>query len=805
MNKPPRSVGWLVLALLLAGCDIVSFSTPGAPTAPAGAPSATLAATATPALTALPAPELLNRALAARSVGEYDDAALDTRALLDAHPNSAEARPAAFYLAESFVLRERWTSAIEALRAFLASGPQPGPNQPPEDLYARAVFLLARSYEAAGDWASAVAQYERYRTFNTVLEPYARLREAAQQQALGQSEPAAQSYEAAARSDIVAGERAGAYEKAIALRKQLGQNDAALALYRTLLGFAESPEYRARILNEAAVLADTQGVANDARAWRRELAEKLPATSQALDAVAALIADPQGGLAPVAAAQVYARHEQWNSALPFYDTAIASASGDDARELRRLKALAQRGSGDFTGALEQLAAIAAETPNSEPGRQAQLDWVQTRGQQGDTQAAIDGYREFATAYPDDPRAPEALSRAATLLGRLNDSEGVIRQQLDLGARYPASEQAHDALYSAGWALFQRNRTAEARNAWETLRQHTQGIVASQAAFWSALTLGPQATEYPTLLAAARDAAPDSYYATRAADLLGTPITGTVTLDSPISAESWRATEDWLAAWSNQPAMHLAEQGYPTEVAQAPAVLRAIALNDVGLQPEAIAEWNAARSAWHADPSKLYLLARLAYDHNVPYIALKAAEDVARAAPDASFAHAPEALRRLIFPTPYSSVLLAQAREYKLDPLALYALLRQESLFNPGATSWVGARGLAQVMPATAQGIAQNLGIAEFHEQDLYRPALSIRFGAFYLGHQLNSMQGSLQGALAAYNGGPGNAQRWAGGTTVADPDGFTEAIDFAETRNYVKLVYGYYGAYQRLYSIPTEG
>ena len=77
--------------------------------------------------------------------------------------------------------------------------------------------------------------------------------------------------------------------------------------------------------------------------------------------------------------------------------------------------------------------------------------------------------------------------------------------------------------------------------------------------------------------------------------------------------------------------------------------------------------------------------------------------------------------------------------------------------------------------------------------------MSIRFGAFYLSHQLASMGGSLQAALSAYNGGPGNAQRWAGGTTVADPDLFTEGIDYEETRGYVKLVYGYYGAYRRLY------
>src|SRR5439155_4738636 len=214
---------------------------------------------------------------------------------------------------------------------------------------------------------------------------------------------------------------------------------------------------------------------------------------------------------------------------------------------------------------------------------------------------------------------------------------------------------------------------------------------------------------------------------------------------------------------------------------------------VGLQPEAIAEWNEARDAWHDDPLKLYMLARLADQHGVPYIALKAAEDLAMRSLARGFATAPEALRRLIFPTPYGDAVLEQAREHNLDPRALYALLRQESLFNPGATSGAGARGLAQIMPTTAQGIAQNLNLDSFHDDDLYQPALSIRFGAFYLGHQLAAMDDSLQAALAAYNGGPGNAERWAGGTTVTDPDLFTEGIDYDETRGYVKLVYGYYG------------
>ncbi len=788
-----------LLALCLTACDTVSL--PNVPAELARTPAALQpnstpqpAAAPSPESTPLPAPDLLAQALERRAIGDYEAAATDFHTLLTAHPSAPEVRTARFYLAESFALRRRWTSAVDALQNFIAEGPQ-------DDLHQRALFLLARGQEEAGAWADAVATYERYRAPKTPLEPYARLRQAAQQQALGQLDQAAGHYEAVAAGDIVRGERAGAYEKAIALRRQLGQNDIALRLYGELLGLADLPDYRARILAEAAALAEQQGAPDQARAWRREIAARAPAMPQALDAVGLLLADPQGGLDPAAAARVYTLHEQWAAALPQFDAAI-TLTDTAALDLRRERALARRATGDFEGALAELAAVGAEAPASPVGRQSQLDWIQTKGQSGDTAGAIDSYREFAQSYPDDPRAPEALMRAAILLGRQGDAEGATQQQLDLGRRFPASEQAHDALYEAGWYFFRAGQSAEALDAWDLLRRSSSGVVAAQAAFWAARAASPDNEAYDELLNAAFSAAPDSYYGARAAELLGAESEGSVPPGAPVAAELWRTAEDWIAIWSGAPAYYLNERGYPPEVAQAGPIVRAIELGEVGLQPEAIAEWNAAMEVWREDPVKLYLLARLADQHGVPYIALRAAEVLTRRSPDKGFANAPEALRRLIFPTPYGAAIQAQAAERGLDPRALYAMLRQESLFNPGATSWVGARGLGQVMPATAQGIAQNLQVPDFDEADLYRPVVSIRFGAFYLGYQVNMMEGSLLGGLAAYNGGPGNAQRWAGGTAVTDPDLFAEGIDYQETRGYVKLVYGYYGAYRRLYKRP---
>ncbi len=816
MRRTPKRRQWpaaLIFAVLLAACDTIAVPSPPAdelaaptiiaPTSSAQAP----APTALPP--ALPAPALLLRALHERENGDYDAVGLDLRALLDAYPDALEARQARFYLAESYALRGRWTSAVEGLRGLVASGPKPAAPGAADDLYARALFLTARGHEQAGAWADAVAAYEQYRALKTPLEPYARLREAAQQQALGRDADAAASYTAAAASDIARGERAGAYEKAIALHRKLGQNDIALQLYHKLLdpptpadrALAELPDYRARILSAAAALAADMGASDQAHEWWRELAARMPATPEALDAVARLDEQPPA-LDPAVAARVYSAHELWAAALPRYDAAIAAVAGEEARELRRLRALAQRAASDIDGALEELAAIGAESPNSPAGRQAQLDWVQTKGQSGDIAGAIAGYREFAQAYADDERAPEALSRAATLLSRQGDAEATLQQQLDLGRRYPASAQAHDALFTAGWSLFRANRLEEARAAWDLLRQNTSGAVAAQAAFWAARTADPQSADYANRLDAAIEATPDSYYGARAADLLDKLPAGTVPIGAPIAGASWRAAEDWIASWSGAPAFHLEERGYPPEVVDNVTVRRALALQDVALQPEAIAEWDAAHATWRNDPVKLYLLARLAYDRGFPYIALKAAEDLADRSPEQGFAKAPEALRRLIFPTPYADLILAQASERKLDPLVLYAMFRQESLFNPGAHSGAGALGLAQVIPTTAEGIAQNLQVPNFQADDLFRPAVGVRFGAFYLDRQLDAMHGSLPGALAAYNGGLSNAQRWASGDSVTDQDLFIQGIDYDETRSYVKLVVGYYEAYRRLYAVP---
>ena len=126
-------------------------------------------------------------------------------------------------------------------------------------------------------------------------------------------------------------------------------------------------------------------------------------------------------------------------------------------------------------------------------------------------------------------------------------------------------------------------------------------------------------------------------------------------------------------------------------------------------------------------------------------------------------------------TPYASEITAAATANGLDPALLAGLIKQESNFNPTAGSPAGARGLAQLMPATAAG----LGVT-----NVLDPVQSINGGAKYLKQQLDTFGGDVAKALAAYNAGPGAVQRFGG------------IPPYAETQNYVRIVQANAAAYR---------
>ncbi len=131
--------------------------------------------------------------------------------------------------------------------------------------------------------------------------------------------------------------------------------------------------------------------------------------------------------------------------------------------------------------------------------------------------------------------------------------------------------------------------------------------------------------------------------------------------------------------------------------------------------------------------------------------------------------------------------------HRLDPDLVHAVIRQESGFYTKAVSRAGARGLMQLMPATARQTARREGLSFARSKLTSQPGYNMRLGTAYLSQMLQRFDGSLPLALAAYNGGPHNVSRWierfgAPGASEAEMIDWIEGIPFAETRNYVQRI-----------------
>jgi len=165
--------------------------------------------------------------------------------------------------------------------------------------------------------------------------------------------------------------------------------------------------------------------------------------------------------------------------------------------------------------------------------------------------------------------------------------------------------------------------------------------------------------------------------------------------------------------------------------------------------------------------------------------------------------APLAFWQLSYPTPYSVTVEAAAAEFEVDPLLIWAVMRQESRFDPEALSYAGARGLMQVTPPTQAWIAEQLG-EEISPGDAFTPEASIRMGAWFLRFLLDYYEGDLELVIAAYNGGAGSVDIWQADPLVSDRDDLLRWIGFGETREYLARVSLNYWVYQALYASGGE-
>jgi peptidoglycan lytic transglycosylase len=164
-----------------------------------------------------------------------------------------------------------------------------------------------------------------------------------------------------------------------------------------------------------------------------------------------------------------------------------------------------------------------------------------------------------------------------------------------------------------------------------------------------------------------------------------------------------------------------------------------------------------------------------------------------------------AVREITLPLRHEDIIRQQAREKGLDPSLIAAVIYAESRFRDGQTSPAGALGLMQLTPATAHYIARKSGGTQFVVDDLATPQVNISYGAYYLRYLLRRYDGNEDLALAAYNAGEGNVDKWiaraqAGGRALT-----IAAIPYGETRAYVQRVESVRRDYRKAYAAQLGG
>ena len=160
----------------------------------------------------------------------------------------------------------------------------------------------------------------------------------------------------------------------------------------------------------------------------------------------------------------------------------------------------------------------------------------------------------------------------------------------------------------------------------------------------------------------------------------------------------------------------------------------------------------------------------------------------------------KAVTDLTLPLAYSDVIRQQAAEKHLDPGLIAAVIYAETKFDPRPSS-AGAEGLMQILPQTAEFLARRSGATTFHVSDLGTPQVNIAYGSYYLRYLLDRYNGQEMLALAAYNGGETNVDRWLAEEHQQGKSLTVSEIPFPQTQAYVQKVLRAQQQYRQTYPV----
>jgi soluble lytic murein transglycosylase len=768
-----------------------TFQTLPAPVVPYVTPTLPVVPTPT-----LPPQQAFDDAARALHNGDYETAvAYFNAVMIQPDADLALRADAAYGLGEAALREGLYDQAAAALSRFMTEHPS-DPRVP------HATFLRGDAHLGMFAWQLAINDFSAYLTLRPgIIDSYVWERIGDAQINLGQPEAALSSYERAANATRELSGLVALRERVAAGHINAGNPQAAVAQYDAILAVAQNSFYRASIDFQAAQVQINSGDLASGYVRLQRIVNEFPASDAAYQALGLLLG-AQLQVDSYTQARIYYFNEDYSAAIQAFNTYTSEVGHADADVLMMLGEC-YREIGNPQAAISTFQTVIDTTP--ERLGEAWLEQGRTLFLSDDIAGAIATYSALATQHPEVPEGAEALWRAGYLYSTQGNTDAALATFDILGQTYPGTEQAMEGLYLGATMAYKAANTAMAAQLFGQLAATGTGESQAAAYLWVGRLYQvddkPDLARQAYMAAAAAD--PGGYYSIRANDLLNgrdpfePPPTTVFEFDE--SAQLAEA-EAWLRRTFN-----IQQQGalYPlgATLEADPRMIRGRELMIVGASTMAYEaaeiEFDALRQDYSQDPLATYQLAIYFRDLGLYRLSITAAADLITLA-GVDTTQAPGYIARLRYPAHYKDLVLPAARQYSLDPLLIFSLIRQESLFEGFATSYAAAQGLMQIIPDTGQWIAEQLGWPDYQNSDVYRPYINVAFGAFYLRYVMDNLDGLPYAALAGYNGGPGNAAQWLS-ISGPDLDLFVETIGYDETQTYVRRIYEQYNVYRALY------
>ncbi len=758
---------------------------PAAPVVASPLPTAAPATAVPPTAAPSPAPTrpsalplTFDEAVARQSVGDYDAAASAYRALLAGNLPAERAKEVRFRLAQAEMLGGNVLQAGADLVKFIQ-------DYPDDALAAPASFMLGRMLFAAQQWDAAADAYARYVRLGGPLADYAQNRIGNAYFSAKKYEEAARAYEAAAtRPDATQPVLRAAWNGLGDTRLALGNIDGARAAYDAGFKAAADDEDRGAAVYALAQLYDKIGNATAEKEQLQRLWNDFAKTQAAYTAAEANpLSDDLTLLYGKGMAAYY--HGDNNLAVTMFNR-LADEDPQHPAALHLYAGSAYRRLNRPTQALFHYDQLIDTHPGDPLIPDAMLGKARAlRGTDAEQAKAV--YADLIARFASNASAPTAALERAELIEEKDGCAAAIAAYRVAADQF-AADAGLDARSRLALCQAQTGDTAGALATWQALTTTEQPERQAEGLYWQAKLSASDKERAATLFRQAMLTAPASIYGARAAQTLNE-------WPKPASGDqSQAAAEAWLLKQTGRSADDMAAARKAVE--SDPDIAHARALYEQGMRDVALKHLTLARSRAKDDPLRLYLIARTANAMGGE-AGGTAAADMLVASLGTSTAALPFDILAQVYPRPYQALVDAAATEQRVDPSLLYAIMRQESRFEPSVTSAAGARGLAQVLPTTGESVARLLGMSNFDAADLFKPSVNIPIGAAFLAQQLKRFDGEVWAAVAAYNAGPNAVPRWQNASS--DPDAQIEAVDYPETRTYLQRVLGNWAMYHMLY------